>query len=186
METIISYKRKIHGLSKNNENAMFMNADNEKALAVFVELFHRAQQRIRLFAGSLLNEEVSNNPQYISALSDFLEKDGVKLEILLNEPDEEKMKNTPLCKRLAYFKRSGSDITIRRTDSKLFFPRPGQERTECHFCVCDNNSFRLEIDIVNRSAICNFNDTKGAAVLIERFDEMFNNSEEISFSDAKR
>lgn len=184
METITSYRRKIHSLSKNNENAMFMNADNEKALTVFVELFHRAQQHIRLFSGALLNEEVSNNPLYISALSDFLEKDGVKLEILLNDPDETIMRNTPLYKRLSFYKSAGADITIRKTDRKLFFSRPGQEKSECHFCVCDNSSFRLEIDIVNRSAICNFNDTKWASVLIERFDEMFNDSVEIRFSDA--
>jgi hypothetical protein len=183
METISSYKRKIHILSRNNENTAFMNADNEKALAVFVELFHRAQQRVRLFSGSLLNEEVSNNSQYISALSDFLEKEGVKLEILLNKPDEEKIRNTPLYKRLTYYKNAGTDITIRKTDRKLYFLKSEHERTECHFCVCDNNSFRLEIDIVNRSAICNFNDTTGASILIKKFDEMFNDSEEIFFLD---
>lgn len=182
METIEEYKKKIHDLSCKNESIMFMNADNEKALSVFVELFHRAEKRVRLYSGSLVNQEVSNDTQFISALSDFLEKDGVKLEILLNDYREGEFENTPLFKRLLYYQCNGSDITIRRTDKKLFFARPGQEKTECHFCVCDLASYRLEIDIENRSAICNFNDTVGAGVLIERFDEMFNQSEIIIFS----
>lgn len=184
METIDDYKKKIHSLSCNNESIMFMNADNEKALSVFVELFHRANEMIRLYSGALVNTEVSNNPQFIAALSDFLEKDGVKLEILLNDYRECLFENTPLYKRLSFYNSNGSDITIRRTEKKLYFARPGQEKTECHFCVCDLASYRLEIDIENRSAICNFNDTVGAGVLIERFDEMFNQSEIIVFSAA--
>lgn len=186
MESILEYKKKIHGLSCKNENAMFMNADNEKALAVFVELFKRAKSRIRLFSGSLLNLEVSNNPQFISALSDFLEREGVKLEILLNNYQENEMRNTALFKRLSYYKGGGTDISMKRTDRKLYFSRPGQEKTECHFCVCDSTSYRLEIDIVNRSAICNFNDSVGAEILIARFDEMFNKSEEIVFPDVRK
>lgn len=182
MDSILEYKNRIHGFSEKNENRVFMSADEQRALAVFVELFNRAQQRIRLFSGALLNSEVSNDPQFVEAISNFLERKSAKLEVLLNKADEEAMKESPLFKRLAYYQSIGADVVIRKTNKKLIFKRTEQDKKECHFCVCDESSFRLEFDIERRASMCNFNDPVVARKLISLFDEMFPISEMISLT----
>lgn len=177
--TIEDYKEYIHYLSQNNENRIFLNSDDEKATAVFVELFNKAKDHIRMFSGSLSNGVTSNNA-YISAISDFIEKGG-NLDILLNSYTKEKALNSDFLKRIAFFSLKGKNVTIKKSNDHPYLAN-GSDKKEVHFTIVDDNAYRLETDIDLRMSICNMNDSAMAKNLSTFFDGLFVKAEIIDLA----
>ena len=96
----VQYKEFVRSIYKSGENRTFLNSDEDHALDVLVQLFQTAQSKVRIFAGCLC-KHVGNEPEYVIALSEFIERGGT-LHILLNAFDEECARNSNLYKRLAY------------------------------------------------------------------------------------
>ncbi len=171
MKNYITY---ITQLANSKSNVEFLNSDEEHALAVLVQIIKSAQSTLRIFAGALCST-VPSNPEYISALSDFIEKGG-QVMIALNAFSSEDSTNSNLFKRLAYYIELGKDIHIYSTDAHPYLVSdPG--KNEIHFTTGDNCSYRVETDIVKKTAKCNFNNPEAAANLIEFFDKIIANKE---------
>lgn len=170
-----AYRDFVHALAINRENKVFLNSDENHALDVLVEIFQNAKDEVRIFAGSLC-KHVGNEERYIVALSDFLDRKG-KLRILLNDYNPDYAKNSDLYKRLAFYKGlSEGDIIIKSTKATPHL-KSDTEDINVHFTIGDRNSYRLETDIENRTAICNFNDTDRSSVLADFFDKLFASKE---------
>lgn len=174
-----SYRKFVKLMAKTNADRMFLNSDEEHALEVLVQLIQLSKEKIQIFAGSLC-EHIGNKPEYIVALSEFIERGGI-LNILLNRYDEEKAKNSNLYKRLAYYKANGKQIIVKSTKGKPYFSNDADKK-EVHFTVGDRKSYRLETDIENRTAECNFNNPEIAGMIANFFDKLFadSGSEEIN------
>ena len=67
------YSDFVRSLARSGENRTFLNSDEDKAVEVMVNLFHVSDEEVRIFAGNLCNN-VGNHPQYIIALSEFIER----------------------------------------------------------------------------------------------------------------
>ena len=165
-----SYKAFVRQLSDKKENRVFLNSDPKHALEVLTEIFRQSESVIRIFAASLCRE-VSNEPDYIEALSDFIEKDG-QLRVLLNRYDPEEARQSNLFKRLAYYESLQKDISIKKTN-RIFFRSNDPDKKEVHFTVGDDRAYRIETDIELRTASCNLNDPETARKMIAQFDEIF-------------
>lgn len=168
-----NYREFITYLSQNKIDRIFLNSDVEHAIEVFIKLFETANDTIRIYAACLSNE-VTNDPRYIKALSDFIEKDG-HLKILLNNFVKEKVLTSNLFKRLAYYVDEKRNIEIKTTKAK-FYRTDDTEKKEIHFTVVDSISYRLETDIEKRTAVCNFNSEVIAKDMVAKFDDVFNHS----------
>ena len=101
MKTISEYSIFVSELAKNRENRIFLNSDEEHGLIVYVNLLKSAKKQIRIFAGRLC-EHIGNKPEFVEAISEFIENNG-QVSILLNNYDEKIIVNSPLFKRLAYY-----------------------------------------------------------------------------------
>ena len=174
-----SYKEFVRLMAQTNSDRMFLNSDEEHALEVLVQLIQMSKEKIQIFAGSLC-EHIGNKPEYIVALSEFIERGGI-LNILLNRYDEGKDKNSNLYKRLAYYKANGKQIIVKQTNAKPYFSND-QSKKEVHFTVGDKKSYRLETDIEDRKAECNLNNPEIAGMISDFFDKLFvaSGSEEIN------
>ena len=171
MENYIKY---ISKLSKEKSNVEFLNSDTDRALAVLVQIINSSSRIVRIFAGALCSEVPSDN-QYVSALSDFIERNGV-VRIMLNQFDDSKAKESNLFKRLAYYLELNKDIKIFSTEARPYLISD-PEKNEIHFTTGDDCAYRVETDIDKKTAKCNFNNPQAAENLIQFFDELAGNAE---------
>ena len=70
----------------------------------------------------------------------------------------------------------GKDIHIYSTGAHPYLVSDPQ-KNEIHFTIGDNCSYRVETDIVKKTAKCNFNNPEAAANLIEFFDRIIANAD---------
>lgn len=170
MATDKAYKNFVATLARSGDNRTFLNSDEDHALNVLVQLFQSAKRTVRIFAGSLC-QHVGNQPEYVIAISEFIERGG-ELRILLNNYNEELAKSSNLYKRLAYYKSQGKPVIVKTTPSRPYRTED-PEKKEVHFTVGDEQSYRIETDIEKRTAECNFNNPELAKSTADFFDMLF-------------
>lgn len=171
MASISDYSKFVSGLAENKENRIFLNSDEEHGLIVYVNLLKIAKKQIRIFAGRLC-EHIGNKPEFVEAISEFIERGGT-VSILLNKYDENIIVKSPLFMRLAYYVSEKKNISVKATEVTAHLGNNGQ----VHFAIADDTAYRLETDVVERTAQCNFNNATIAAKLIEVFDKVFDSKE---------
>ena len=172
----LEYKKFVHRLAVTGDDRIFLNSDKDHALDVLVEIFQLSQKKIRIFAGCLC-EPVGDQPDYIMALSEFIERDG-ELVILLNAYDEKCAKVSNLYKRLAYYKSENKPIVVKQTTAKPYLEND-PEKKEVHFTVGDESSYRLETDVEQRTAECCLKSPITAKKIADFFDDLFVQEESI-------
>lgn len=158
-------------LAQNRVNRTFLNSDEEHALIVLINMFKCANDTIRIFAGNLC-KHIGNAPEYIEAISDFIERNG-KVRILLNEYDAKYLSESNLFKRLSYYLSEGSDIKIKQTSAHPYLSKD-PDKKDVHFTIFDETGYRIETDIEKRTAECNFNSPILSKKLANFFDNIFN------------
>lgn len=168
-DEINNYRLFVRRLSETHSDRIFLNSDEDHALAVMETLIRQSQSVLRIFAGNLMH--VGNQPEYIEAISDFVERGG-KVKIILNKCDDDDIKASNLFRRLAYYMMSNKDIVIKRTKVQPYF-KSDINKTPIHFSVGDNNAYRVETDIENRVAECSMNNPTRAKTFIQYFDSLF-------------
>jgi hypothetical protein len=171
-----NYKEYVSFLAQNKINKTFINSDEEHALDVFVNLFKSAEKIVRIFAGCLTSK-VSNESEYIIAISDFIERGG-EIKILLNKYNETAASSSNLIKRLSFYKYLEKPILVKRTEVKPYFASD-PNKNEIHFTVIDNLSYRIETDVEARTADCNFNNEPLATNIVTFFDKVFESIDSI-------
>lgn len=143
---------------------IFFNQGDAHALVVFVNIFNYSKEHI-LIAANNLNNDVTNDSKYIDAIKSFLNRKKTKLDILVTEL------STSNNRLFEVLKEYPSQVVIRNTEGKTFTNDKGED---VHFCVADNHMYRLETNIIQRKASCNFNDTHYCTKLKNLFYQAFN------------
>lgn len=175
MKDFISY---ITWLSSNGgRRQMFTNCDEKHAIEVLIRLFEGAKDEIKIFAGCLCGD-VPDDPRYIAALSDFIERGG-KLIIMLNSFKRDKALSSNIFKRLAFYKKEGRQLDVLLTDA-IPYIQDGDNRKDVHFTVCDSKAYRLETDTNTMSAVCDFNNPEIAGKYSDFFDKVVKETEPIT------
>ena len=167
----VSYKLFIRQLAKNHDSRVFLNSDEDHALAVFVQLFQIAQKEIKIFAGCLC-KHVGNQTEYVVALSEFIERGGA-IRILLNDYDENAAKESTLYKRLAYYISKGYPVEVKTTTARPYLSND-PDKKPIHFTEVDGVAYRLETDIDKRTAECSLNNPAMAGAIATFFDGLYN------------
>lgn len=172
---LVEYQKTVEMYAKEGTNFLFHNQGNEHALIVFKSIFNNANKKICIAAASLDNREVANNKEYIDAMKSYLEKENSKLLILLSNPvtDPSTLPLFVMIKEHKSYKEGR--VAIKDGKGKNF-----HMNGRCvHFCVADNRMYRLESDIVNRTAECNFGDDVRTKYLTDLFERAFENVNDI-------
>lgn len=173
-DELLMYREFVRILSEKSDDRIFLNKGADHALIVLERIFKQSNDTVRIFAGNLCLT-VGNKPEYILALSDFIERGG-RVRILLNNYDEKLAMNSNLYMRLAYYKSEGKDIIVKKTNAKPY-QESDQERKEVHFTVGDNKAYRIETDTNQRAAQCSMNRPDTAEMAAKFFDGLFNSGE---------
>lgn len=118
------YNSFVCDLAKNRENRTFLNSDEEHGLIVYVNLLKTARKQIRIFAGRLC-EHIGNKPEFVEAISEFIERGGI-VSILLNNYDEKEVVKSPLFMRLAYYIFEKKNVTVKKTDVTAHLGKMGK------------------------------------------------------------
>lgn len=170
-EERLDYKAFVKRMSDNNDSGIFYNSDPDHAIIVIEQIFRRSKDVVRVFAKNLCRT-IGNTPDYISSLSDFIERGG-RVRILLNGFEEDLAKVSDLYSRLAYYKSLGKDIIV-KTTTAVPYRAVDHDRKEVHFTLGDDNAYRVENDIEKRMAECCMNDKKFTQATAGFFDSLFN------------
>lgn len=173
------YRKFIIDLAVKNDSRVFLNSDEDHAREVLVQLFQNAESVLRIFAASLCSP-VPKSDEYITSLSDFIDRNG-EVRILLNGFDAELAKSSNLFKRLAYYVALGKPIEVRKTTVRPYLISD-KDQKEVHFTVGDEKSYRIETDIVKRTAECSFNNPLIAKTYISFFDNIFDKASSIDLT----
>lgn len=168
------YRRTVEAYASRHENYLFHNEGNEHALIIFENIFRNANDTIRIAANNLCNPEVVDRKEYVEPLIKFLDNGGtlkILLKVAPNPSSEELKKGNCLYRALfnheAYKKGA---IQIKSGEGKCFHD---SEHKEIHFCTADGHMYRIENDIVERKAICNFGDEVKTKEIDDLFDRVF-------------
>ncbi|MDR0658443.1 MAG: hypothetical protein LBG18_05870 [Mediterranea sp.] len=166
------YKKAVEYYALKRINDLLHNEGNEHALIIFENIFKNAKKHIRIAARDLSNKQVANTCGYINAMKIFLEKKDAKLDILLvkfNKDVTEIQENNFfrfLFETDAY---KNNNVRIKDSNGKCF----SLKNEEVHFCTADSHMYRIEDDVIKRSARCNFGDESGTKNLEDKFDNAF-------------
>lgn len=175
MTTIEEYKQFVNRLALMKDSRVFLNSDNQHALIVLIQIFNTAKSIVRIYAGCLSNV-VGDNPEYIKALSEFIERGG-EVHIMLNKYNEDSAKKSDLYKRLAYYQSINKPVVVKTTTKQAMRTDKSGTRTPIHFTVGDTSCYRIETDIEKRSAECSMNDETNSTALVNFFDVLFKQSD---------
>lgn len=180
------YKNTIELYAQNRRNYPFNNKGAEHARIVLPLIFKYANDKIYLLANNLWNSEVVNTNDYISSIQSFLDKGKTQLKIIVSSfPYEliEKDRDS-LYKMLFHHKAykdgrvniknaNGQNLTFKDNEIELCKITDENGKNIINFCTADNRMYRIETDILNRKAECNFNDEKTVRRLDRAFDEFW-------------
>lgn len=171
--TLDEYRKAVEWYARKKEDNMLHNKGNDHALIIFENLFKYSEEHVRIFAKDLANEEVVNRKEYIDAVKTFIEKPRTKLDILITSFNDEVRKidrdfNLFYVLRKSKAYKEGR-IKIKTTKGMVFRIQ-GQP---IHFCTSDGHAYRMERDIENRVAHCNFGDKTTTKSLEITFDKAF-------------
>lgn len=167
MKNMIAYGQAVEYNALNSINFVFNNDGEENAKIVFKNIFKTASKQIQIVDRNL-NNDLTNSDEYISNLSCFLEKQDTKLDVLL----EEAFNSTDNNKIHNLLKRFSNKIVVKKIPTGRFF-KNSETGNHLHFCVADDKMYRIEYDIENRKAECNFNDSRLSTSLREIFYHVF-------------
>ena len=153
----------------------FGNSDENHALSVFVVLFKKAKNKVRIFAHNLCSN-VPNSNEYINELKDFLENRNGEVEILLEEkPDDKSLKENPVFEMLRSVK--SNKWKIKQTNARAKYGE-----YEINFSTVGDNMYRIEYEKDKRTARCCFNNRKITEKLNILFDKFFTIANPISLT----
>lgn len=161
-----NFQEIVSHLSTNNAERFFYSISNEQAVIVYSEIFKVTKEHIRLVSNQL-SPEITGDERYIDALKSFLNKENTKLDIFVYKYNP----NNPIYSVLNEFK---DKVIIKYSNNGTIFSL--NDKT-VNFCIGDNHALRLETDINERIAECNFNDKKSCTYFSTLFDEIFNQTD---------
>ena len=177
IDELKSYREAVAHLAKHKVNNLLHNAGNDHALIIFENIFKNAVQEICIVAKDLNNEEVVLKPSYLNGLSEFLDKNDVKLKVLVSEFDSATIssEDDSFFRRVFNSKAYKEGRVEIKNSHGMGFRNSAYGNSFLHFCVADGTMFRLETDIEQRKAICNFGNQEFASELRKVFDIGFLN-----------
>ncbi len=180
------YQETVEGYALAKSSFTFPNSDCYHAAIVLGKIVEHANRTVRIFDDALrgdLSGKYDVLGQFIPTLLCFIEKENIKLEIVVRQDSdkdsdiyrllqEKVLQNTLLRQK----NKTTKEISVKKV-SPSFEQKVNQLfGKDYNFAVGDNNAFRLEEyveDVEIRKAICSFNNETYTKAINKIFDEEF-------------
>lgn len=174
MFNLVEYEEYIKNLSDNNSSDIFYNSSPRHAQIVLTKIIEKTQKHLCIYCGNMTTFEIFDNPDYLNALKNYLNKENVQVEILLSDYQD------------AFFKKDIYKLLYEHKDKVVLKKTWNKDEIKfdnnpIHFTLSDDKTYRLETDIEKKIAIGNFNDAKTVEVLKGTFYEYFKVSENFTW-----
>ena len=165
------YRNAVESYARERKNYTFHNKGNEHAKIILPLIFRNAKREVRIAAQNLWNQELVNTSEYIESAKSYLDKQNTTFHIIVtNFPKKEIEKALEInsfykmwSQHPAYDEKR---VIVKDSHGRSF----KQNGNPVNFCTADGSMYRLEVDIQNRMALCNFNDPNETAKMNTVFD----------------
>lgn len=166
-DNFLSYNESVAYSADNELNNVLYNQGDNHAKIIFKNIFRTAKKEILLYAKNIFayDNVVSTDSDYVNMLVSFLKKENTMIKIILTDYNPEKDHNN-LRDALIPF---SNKIEIKINNNQAV--RLGEDSV--HLCIADNRMYRIEYNIKDREAKCNFNDPKTCTVYSSIFNTLF-------------
>lgn len=172
------YRRYIQRLREEESEELFKNSDSDHAVIVLSELFQSAKEEVWILTQTM-SDDIYQAEECLDSLEKFLNKENVKLRIILAEFDEKKWTSSGISKTLSsYNNGEEKKVEVYKTKLDISFSGGDGNRKSINFAVADCRSYRFELDIKARVAIGSFNGEDQAERLVDLFNKIIENKED--------
>lgn len=154
----------VENLAKGHVAQIFTNQSASHALSILRNVFKFAEHDVNIFSGRL-DSCVYNDKELISAAKDFIINRKGTVRVLVQDNIDQSRKDSENDFLNAILS-SGGNINCTNYDHPL-------KNADKHFFVSDSKTYRVELDIKERSAVCNFNDEALGAQLNNAFNSLW-------------
>lgn len=167
----------VDNLAKNKTDQVFYNSGPSHAAIVMSRIFEYSTKEVKMFCGGF-SGQVSNEPIYLNALEKFLSRDKIKLQVVVE--DYENNKNGKIYN---YLKKYKDKVEFFRTTGKVNMKTKNEagvdENTFIHFAIGDNSMLRVETNTTSFEAEVNFA-ANNVSVFNDLFEVIINSKERTS------
>ena len=162
MKNIQIYSDFVEILAREKQDKVFFNSGPNHAAIVMSRIFKYSQNSVKIYCGGF-SGTVSNDPDYLYYLEDFLKRNGRATILAEKDLSRSDAKVFPvLCKY-------PSQASIYTTSLRV---TNGESRKSIHFTIGDRSMLRLETNVEDFTAQVNFGDQQTAEKFIKIFDDM--------------
>lgn len=159
------YEVFVKDLAARQDSKTFSNQSRSHALTILRNVFNTAEKYVDIFSGKL-NPSVYNDKKLLESVSAFIEKGG-KVNILLqNDISPDRLKDENDFLNLMFKNRVGGCCSVGVVTKGNHL-----ETANVHFLVSDDRTYRVELDIINHTAVCSFQ----AVPVATKLRDFFNN-----------
>ena len=165
-ESLNEYIQNLNAALEKGDAYTNYNKDMVHAIVVVSLAFQHAERHIRILSHKL-DATLYGHPTFLKALNDFIGKDGVKLDVLVEDGEKVGSDNP--------FVNLTRQVSDKATLKRLSDPKKA-EAYNFNFMVIDGTGFRFEYDRNEEKAFVSFNDKDQKLVaeqLIEIFEQLF-------------
>ncbi|RLA82874.1 MAG: hypothetical protein DRG78_05985 [Epsilonproteobacteria bacterium] len=166
------YNTAVEFLAQNSINSEFLNKGSKHAAVVIGNMLKNSEQ-IRLFSGTL-DDEVTGIENLKKELENFI-KENKKIYLLLESIPKNPSPALKLVMNYANTHPNNAKYKIIEQSFINNLKSNFKLGNALHFAVGDDKSFRVETDMKEYKAICNFNNRVIASKLKNIFDTYFFN-----------
>ncbi|HQV89151.1 MAG TPA: hypothetical protein PLV19_10990 [Nitrosomonas sp.] len=172
-----AYIEKVSELADAHSDELISNGSKDHAKVLIHALLSRAKSEVKLFS-SYLSSDIYDDEAILDALDHVINDRKIKLEILLQEPENSIDENTGSYQESKFLNRCVSAVSRPPSDdSQIFLKISKKEHKDIlsHFMTMDDDAYRFCEDKTNpnRQAVASFKRPKTVSNLKRQFDIMF-------------
>lgn len=160
------YRDFLEELAEKKSDEIFSNGGKDHAIVLYKILLDNSRQHVRIFCEAGVSN-VWQDQQLQNSLQDYVAKDNTKLQILVEEVNEDAFASI---KGLENVEISHVSDEGKRKIHEHF------ENNNCNFAVFDDDKYRYEYDKKAFKAYGSFNRPEIAKSMIKLFDDVYPNN----------
>lgn len=162
------YRKLIEDLASKCVNQRVSNGQPLHAGVLLETMLKRARACVSIFSGNLA-PAAYDQPGVVEAASQFMQRGGAKLRILLQETQSrDSLMERSLVRSLDQIKTKARGTLEIKCAKGVYSTKKAH-----HFAVMDDHAYRFEVDHEKMQAFANFNEPKVAKDLLAAFDQAF-------------
>jgi len=176
---MIDFRNEVRRLAEAEQSDLIKNKGLDHAACLMSTIFDNSKS-IKMLSGSL-SKELTDKEEYRNSLANFLKKEEVSFQLLLQNNPPKEDRSDALLSILSKSKDNDKIEVKFLNESKVYdLLKSSNDENDVHFTLGDKNKYRYEYQPEEFRARASFNDIDTNSVLQQYFDKMYINAETIA------